>query len=311
MKRAYKAVLAVAVVAAAAVLGAALWEGQRGAPALAISVAPDPKRGEYLIRAGGCIACHTEEQALKDKGPILGGGRALKTPFGTFHAPNITKDPTHGIGKWSDAEFVHAFRAGRSPAGHNYYPAFPYTSFAGADDRDLVDIKAYIVTLPAQAKPNKAHALGFPYNVRFGLTFWKWMYFDRARFRRDETKSAEWNRGAYLVNHLAHCGECHTPRGRMGATKRDMFLAGAPDIEGGIAPNITPDEETGIGKWSESAVIEVLKSGLLPDGDTVGGAMTDVVNHGTSHLTDQDLRAIAVYLKSVKPVRNKVEKKKQ
>jgi mono/diheme cytochrome c family protein len=310
MKTAYKAVLGIAVLAAAGVLGAALWEGQRKAPALAISAAPDAKRGEYLIRAGGCIACHTEEQALKDKGPVLGGGRALKTPFGTFHAPNITKDPGRGIGGWTDAEFVHAFRAGRSPAGHNYYPAFPYTSFAGADDRDLVDIKAYIFTLPAQAKPNKPHMLGFPYNVRFGLTLWKWLYFDRARFRRDETKSAEWNRGAYLVNHLAHCGECHTPRGGMGAMKPDMFLAGAPDIEGGIAPNITPDEETGIGKWSEAAIIEVLKSGLLPDGDTVGGAMTDVVNHGTSFLNDEDLKAIAVYLKSVKPIRNKVEKKK-
>jgi mono/diheme cytochrome c family protein len=310
MKTAYKAVLAIAVAAAAGVLGAAVWEGRRGAPALAISVAPDAKRGEYLIRAGGCIACHTEEQALKDKGPILGGGRALKTPFGTFHGPNISKDPVHGIGKWSDAAFVNAFRAGRAPGGHNYYPAFPYTSFAGVDDRDLVDIKAYIFTLPGQAKPNKPHALGFPYDIRFGLTFWKWIYFERARLRRDETKSAEWNRGAYLVNHLAHCGECHTPRNALGGPNRSLTLAGAPDIEGGIAPNITPDEETGIGKWSEAAIIEVLKSGLLPDGDTVGGAMTDVVNHGTSHLTDEDLKAIAVYLKSVKPIRNKVGKKK-
>src|SRR5262245_6019143 len=142
MKTAYKLVLGVAVLAAAAVLGVALWEGQRGAPALGAQAAPDAKRGEYLIRAGGCIACHTEEQVLKDKGPVLAGGRALKTPFGVFHSPNITKDPTHGIGKWTDAEFVHAFRAGRAPSGHNYYPAFPYTSFTGASDRDLLDIKA-------------------------------------------------------------------------------------------------------------------------------------------------------------------------
>jgi mono/diheme cytochrome c family protein len=310
MKTAYKAVLGIAVLAASAVLGAALWEGQRAAPAVTTTAAADAKRGEYLIRAGGCIACHTEEQALKDKGPILAGGRALKTPFGTFRVPNITKDPTHGIGQWTDAEFVHAFRAGRGPGGHNYYPAFPYTSFAGADTRDLLDIKAYIFTLPAQAKPNQAHALDFPYNVRFGLTFWKWLYFDRAPFKRDTAKSDEWNRGAYLVNHLAHCGECHTPRGGLGGMNRGLYLAGAPDIEGGIAPNITPDEETGIGKWTEAAIIEVLKSGLLPDGDTVGGAMTDVVNHGTSHLNDADLKAIAVYLKSVKPIKNKVEKKK-
>jgi len=310
MKRAYKAVFAVVVLAGAAVIAVALWEGRRAAPALTINVAPDPKRGEYLVRAGGCISCHTEEQTLKEKGPILGGGRALKTPFGTFHGPNISKDPTHGIGKWSDAEFVNAFRAGRAPDGHNYYPAFPYTSFVGAEDRDLLDIKAYIFTLPAQAKLNRPHQLGFPFNIRFGLTFWKWLYFDRTRFRRDEAKSAEWNRGAYLVNHLAHCSECHTPRTALGGMKRDLFLAGAPDIEGGVAPNITPDPDTGIGKWSESQITDVLKSGLLPDGDFVGGAMTDVVNQSTSHLTDDDLKAIAVYLKSVKPIRNKVEKKK-
>jgi mono/diheme cytochrome c family protein len=310
MKPAYKAVLGIAVLAAAAVLGAAIWEGQRKAPPLAATAVPDAKRGEYLVRAGGCIACHTAEQTLKDKGPILGGGRALKTPFGTFHGPNISKDPVHGIGKWTDAEFVHAFRAGRAPSGHNYYPAFPYTSFSGVEDRDLLDIKAYIFTLPAQPNTNKPHVISFPYNVRFGLTFWKWMYFERAPFRRDASKSPEWNRGAYLVNHLAHCGECHTPRGALGSMKRDLFLAGAPDIEGGTAPNITPDEETGIGKWSESAIVDVLKLGFMLDGNFVGGAMTDVVNHGTSHLNDADLKAIAVYLKSVKPIKNKVEKKK-
>ncbi len=310
MNKAYKVVLAVAAAAAAGVLGTALWEGQRRAPAIPAAAAPDAKRGEYLIRAGGCVACHTDEQALKDKGPILGGGRAFKTPFGTFYGPNISKDPAHGIGRWSDAEFVNAFRAGRAPGGHNYYPAFPYTSFAGVEVRDLLDIKAYILTLPAQARPNKPHEVGFPYNVRFGLTFWKWLYFERAPFRPDPARSAEWNRGAYLVNHLAHCGECHTPRNALGAPKRALLFAGAPDIEGGIAPNITPDEETGIGKWSESAIVEMLKSGLLPDGDTVGGAMTDVVNHGTSHLNDADLKAMAVYLKSLPAIRNKVEKKK-
>jgi mono/diheme cytochrome c family protein len=310
MKTAYKLVMGIAALGAAAVLATALWGGQRAPPPLALDVAPDPKRGEYLIRAGGCISCHTEEQALKEKGPILGGGRALKTPFGTFYGPNISKDAAHGIGKWTDAEFVRAFRAGRNPGGHNYYPAFPYTSFTGIEDRDLVDIKAYIFTLPAQANPSKQHELHFPYNVRFGLTFWKWLYFDRTRFRRDHSKSADWNRGAYLVNHLAHCGECHTPRDALGGVKRDMFLAGARTLEGGTAPNITPDPDTGLGKWSESAIADVLKSGMLPDGDFVGGAMTDVVNHGTSHLADEDVRAIVVYLKSVKPVRNKVEKKK-
>jgi mono/diheme cytochrome c family protein len=148
------------------------------------------------------------------------------------------------------------------------------------------------------------------FRMRWTMAPWKALNLEAGAYQPDPARSAEWNRGAYLVNHLAHCGECHTPRNGLGGTKRNLFLAGAPDIEGGIAPNITPDEETGIGKWSESAIIEVLKSGLLPDGDTVGGAMTDVVNHGTSHLNDEDLKAIAVYLKSVKPIRNKVEKKK-
>lgn len=310
MKAAYKTVLGVAIVAVATAVGAAVLQDHRDAPVPAVSTAPDAKRGEYLVRAGGCIACHTEKQTLKDKGPILGGGRALKTPFGTFYGPNITKDPVHGIGKWSDADFVRAFRAGRAPAGHNYYPAFPYTSFAGVDERDLLDIKAYIFTLPAQAKPSQPHDVTFPYDIRFGLTFWKGLYFDRTPFRRDETKSAEWNRGAYLVNHLGHCGECHTPRDVFGGSRRNMFLAGAPDIEGGVAPNITPDPETGIGQWNESAIVDLLKTGMLPDGDFVGGAMTEVVNYATSLLDDADLKAIAVYLKSVKPVRNKVERKK-
>jgi len=310
MKPAYRLVLAIAVTGAAVVIGAAVWDGQRRPAALVLSGQPDAKRGEYLIRAGGCIACHTTEQALKEKGPLLGGGRAFKTPFGTFHGPNISADPANGIGKWTDAQFVHAFRAGRSPSGHNYYPAFPYTSFTGVTDQDLVDIKAYIGTLPPQPTANKPHELGFPYNVRFGLTFWKWLYFERGAFRPDPAKPAAWNRGAYLVNHLAHCGECHTPRDSLGGTKRSLAFAGAPDIEGGVAPNITPDEETGIGKWSESDIISLLKSGLTPEGDVVGGSMSDVVNHGTSLLNDDDLKAMAVYLKSLKPIRNKVEKKK-
>jgi mono/diheme cytochrome c family protein len=310
MKRAYKLVLGVAVLGGAAVVATAIWEGRQGPAPPTLARAPDAKRGEYLIRAGGCIACHTDEQTLKDKGPVLGGGRIFKTPFGTFYGPNITRDPVHGIGRWSDAEFVHAVKAGRAPGGHNYYPAFPYTSFVGATDQDLADIKAYIFTLPAQAKPNQRHELSFPYNIRFGLTFWKWLYFDRRPFRPDPAKSAEWNRGAYLVSHLGHCGECHTPRNFLGAARPSLFLAGAPAIEGGVAPNITPDPETGIGKWSESDIATLLKSGLTPEGDVVGGAMGDVVFHGTSMLADADLKAIAIYLKSLPPIRRKVEKRK-
>jgi mono/diheme cytochrome c family protein len=310
MKTAYKAVLAVAVAGAVAVLGAALWEGYRGPPAVSVPGTPDPKHGEYLIHAGGCIACHTEAATLKAKGPILGGGRGFATPFGTFYSPNITRDPVHGIGRWSDAAFVRAFREGRGPHGRNLYPAFPYTSFTGITDRDLLDLKAYIFSLPPLPNANKPHVLGFPFNIRFGLTFWKWLYFRRGPYRPDPTKSAEWNRGAYLVRSLGHCGECHTPRNAMGAMEDSMFLAGARTAEGDTAPNITPDPATGIGGWSESDIVQALKIGMTPDGDFLGSAMTEVVNNGTSALTDADLKAMAVYLKSIPAVQHKVEKKK-
>ncbi len=271
---------------------------------------PDPRRGEYLIHAGGCIACHTEKETLKANGPILGGGRALKTPFGTFYGPNITKHPVHGIGRWSDAEFIAAFRRGRTRAGHNYYPVFPYTSFTGITDRDLLDLKAYIFSLPALDKPSRAHDVDFPFGWRFTLTFWKWLNFEEGPYRPDPGKPAQWNRGAYLVNNLGHCGECHTPRDVLGARRESMALAGNRDgPDGGVVPNVTPDPDTGIGRWSESDIVTLLKSGMTPEADFVGGAMTEVVTLGTSKLSDEDLTAIAVYLKSIPAIRNKVQKK--
>jgi mono/diheme cytochrome c family protein len=300
------------VLAGFALLGAGLYEGFRQPSAVSVPAgARDVERGKYLIAAAGCIACHTEEKILKDGGPILAGGRPLKTPFGTFYGPNITRDAATGIGKWSDADFLRAFREGRSPAGHNYYPSFPYTSFAGATDADLLDIKAYIFSLPAVARPNTPHDLALPFRLRFGLTYWKWLFFRAAPFKPDPAKSAEWNRGAYLVLHLGHCGECHTPRNLAGGMSSSRFLAGNPDgPEGGVVPNITPDAETGLGKWSEADLVSYLKQGITPDGDFVGGAMTEVILHGTGKLTDADRKAMAVYLRSVPAVANKVERKK-
>jgi mono/diheme cytochrome c family protein len=167
------------------------------------------------------------------------------------------------------------------------------------------------MTLPAVARANKPHELGLPFRWRFGLTFWKWLFFVRGEFVPDAKRTAEWNRGAYLVNHLAHCGECHTPRNFVGGLQRSLHLAGSADgPEGGIIPNITPDNDTGIGKWTEANIIDLLKSGMTPDSDFVGGAMTEVVTHGTSKLSDEDLKAMAVYLKSIPPIANKIEKKK-
>lgn len=267
------------------------------------------ERGRYLLHAGGCITCHTDKGTLKAKGPVLGGGHELKTPFGIFYGPNITPDHEHGIGRWSEADFIRAMREGRSPDGRHYYPAFPFTSFTRISDADLKALWAYLRTVPPAAKPNLPHKLSFPYSQRFGLGFWKWLYFRPGPFRPDQAKSAKWNRGAYLVTALGHCGECHTPRTALGGLDRDRWLGGSVKGVVGKSPNITPDKPTGIGDWSASDIASMLKTGLLPDGDFVGAEMVDVIEHGTSKLADDDLKAIAAYLKSIRAVRNESAKK--
>lgn len=262
-------------------------------------------RGKYLLYAGGCITCHTDAKTLKAKGPILGGGEALKTPFGTFYGPNITPHKTQGIGRWREADFTRAMRQGLSPSGHNYFPSFPYTSFTKITDDDLKALWAYMRTLKPIDRPSRRHDLNFPFNSRFMVRFWKWLNFRPGPARPDRTKSKQWNRGAYLVTALAHCGECHTPRGPLGGVHKSLALSGVRALLGGITPNITPDKTTGIGKWSASDMVSVLKLGILPDGDFVAAEMVDVVEHGTSHLNDADLKSIAVYLKSVRPIRNR------
>jgi mono/diheme cytochrome c family protein len=259
-------------------------------------------RGAYLFAAAGCAGCHTDVAA---KGPPLGGGRALKTPFGTFYGPNITADPTYGIGRWSDADFLRALHEGEAPDGSNLYPVFPYPSFTKMTDADALAIKAYIWSLPPVAKPSRPHDLSFPYGWRFTLTPWKWLNFTAGRFVPRPDRDAGWNRGAYLVQALGHCGECHTPRGWLGGTQTDQALSGNPDgPDGDKVPNLTSDPATGLGGWSPQQIVAVLKSGLLPDGDVVGGGMAEVVRQGTSQLTDDDRMAIASYLKSLPPIAN-------
>ena len=259
-------------------------------------------RGQYLFNAAGCRNCHSLE-----KGPLPGGGGPLKTPFGIFYGPNITPHRKFGIGGWSDADFIRAMREGTAPDGRHYYPAFPYTSFTKMTDDDLRDLKAYIFSLPPVARRSRDHALRFPYNIRAGLWLWKRLYLEAGPFKRDPGRSAEWNRGAYLVEALSHCGECHTPRGTLGALDRGMWLAGAKDgPEGEAVPNITPDPKTGIGRWSLEEITESLEMGMLPSGDTFDSPMATVVEHGTSKLTDADRRAMAVYLKALKPIEHRV-----
>ena len=278
------------------------------APSLAQNNAGDGVQAEMLTRgallfgAGGCANCHTD---TKKKGKPLAGGHAFETPFGTFYSPNISADRTHGIGGWSDADFIRAMREGEAPDGSHYFPVFPYTSFTNMTDADLLALKAHIFTLPAVAQPNQPHDVPFPFNVRFGQVFWKMLFFTKGPFRPDPQRSPEWNRGAYLSNAVAHCSECHTSRNMLGALDRDRWLAGTRKGEGpeGLAvPNITPHPQKGIGKWSIEQIAEYLGSGQLPDGDYAGSLMAEVIENGTDKLSESDRRAIAVYLKSLPPL---------
>ena len=260
-------------------------------------------RGQYIFTAAGCTSCHTDE---KHKGAFLAGGVALKTPFGTFYGPNITPDPTYGIGRWTEAEFVRALRDGVGPQGQ-LFPVFPFTSFTRMTDADVNDLWAYLRSVPPVATPSKPHDVSFPFNVRAAQVVWKALFFTPGRFQPDPEKSAEVNRGAYVVQALGHCGECHTPRNVLGGLRTSLALAGtAHGPDGHAVPNITPDPETGIGKWSDGDVAEVFKSGMTPDGDFVGSGMAEEVRNTTSKLSDADVHAVVAYLKSLPPIRNKV-----
>ncbi len=264
------------------------------------------KRGEYIFHAAGCKGCHTD---TKNKVPLLAGGGAIKTPFGTFYGPNITPDRTHGIGRWSEADFIRALRFGISPTGAHYYPAFPYPSFTGISDRDLRDLRAYIFSLPAVVRPDKPHQLNFPFSFRPLLWFWKQLHFTPGPFQPDPKLTPALRRGAYLVRALSHCAECHTPRTLTGGLDGAKDLSGTDDGPGGEpVANITPHRKTGIGDWELGDITEMLKTGNKPDGDDVWGTlMGDVVENGTSHLSLADRRAIGQYLRSLKAIDNKID----
>lgn len=263
----------------------------------AVSRAPDVANGQAMFNAGGCASCHAvpnQPDRLK-----LGGGLPLTSPFGTFYAPNISPDPNDGIGRWSEAAFVNAVLRGVAPDGAHYYPAFPYTSYAHAKVDDARDLFAYLKTLPAVTGRAPDHQMPFPFNIRRTLGIWKLMFFDDRPFVADPARSPQWNRGAYLVNSLGHCAECHSPRNALGGIVSDKRFAGGPDPEGhGFVPNIT---QKGLAEWSESDLAYFFESGQLPDGDSVGGAMTRVIRN-TSQLSAEDRAAMAVYLKSLPPV---------
>lgn len=254
--------------------------------------------GEIMFDIGGCSSCHATPQQ-KDR-TRLGGGLALATPFGTFRVPNISPDTTHGIGGWSEADFVNAMKKGIGNDGEHLYPAFPYTSYQHMQIDDVRDLFAYLRTLPPVATPSQPHDIPFPFNVRRGLGLWQLFYVDGKAFVPDNSRDAVWNRGAYLVEGPGHCAECHSPRNLIGGIDPDRRFAGGPDAEGkGWVPNITPHAD-GIPDYSVKDIAYLLETGFTPDLDSVGSSMADVVAN-TSKLSAADRLAIATYIKSLPP----------
>jgi mono/diheme cytochrome c family protein len=249
-------------------------------------------RGKYVLRAAGCVTCHTAEQ---DDGVPLAGGHALETEYGTFYSPNITPDMRTGIGGWDVDDFRRAVREGIAPDGSYYYPAFPYPSYAGMSDADVDDLFAYLQTVQPVERSVPAHDLGFPYRSRSLLSIWRWLFFEPGGYVPTRDADDPWNRGAYLVNALGHCGECHTPRGMLGALDLDRHLTGTSGEDS--APNITAGGD--IGRWSRGDLIYFLQTGFFPDNDVAGSGMGAVIADSTSTLTETDLESVAQYLLSI------------
>jgi len=267
------------------------------AEALAANYTADLKNGEEVFNAGGCAGCHTtagQKERLK-----LGGGLGLKSPFGTFYAPNISPDKTNGIGNWTEFQFVNAVQRGVGPEGEHLYPALPYASYQHMHVKDVRDMFAYIRTLPTDATPDKPHQIGFPFNIRRLLGGWKFLYMDNKEWADDTAHDAQWNRGGYLVEGPGHCAECHSPRDMMGGIVAGSRFAGAPNMDGpGWIPNITPHAD-GI-KWSKEDMTSFLETGQTPDFDSAGGSMAEVIEN-MSRLTAPDRQAMASYLTTLPP----------
>lgn len=246
----------------------------------------DAGRGALAFSASGCGSCHSAEGS-----DGLAGGNAFASPFGTFYAPNISTDPTHGIGAWSDYDIANAMLAGVSPQGAHYFPAFPYTNYQKMTPQDVLDVVAHLRTLPADATPSRDHDVGFPFNIRRSLGGWKFL-FSSDQWVVQDAATPELERGRYLVEAMGHCGECHTPRNALGGLQTGQWLRGAANPSGeGRIPSIHPDD---LG-WSADDIAIYLESGFTPDFDTVGGEMVDVVDN-MSKLPTEDRAAIAAYL---------------
>jgi mono/diheme cytochrome c family protein len=270
--------------------------------------APPEQRGEYVFHLAGGCGCHTD---FKNKGAFLAGGRGIQTPFGVVYATNITPDRATGLGAWSEADFTRAMTQGVRRDGEPLFPVFPYTSFNRMDAQDLKDLWAYLRTVPPVKQDNRPHELRPPFGLRSSLGPWKALYFKPAPFARDPSASDRVNRGAYIVQALAHCAECHTPRTAMGALNPGMAFAGSlAGPEGDPVPNVTPDRKTGIGVWTPAELTEFLQTGMRPAGDKVQGLMREIIQDGYARTAAADQEAVAAYLKTLKPIVHDVEKPK-
>lgn len=267
-----------------------------------VGAATPVEQGEYVLRAAGCVACHTD---LESDGPFLAGGVGFDTPFGRFYSPNITSDAEHGIGGWSLTDLEAALTLGEGPDGLHYYPVFPYTAYTRMSSQDIEALYAYLQTVPGVAQPNRPHELPWFMQWRFVNQVWKWLFFTPGGASPIPADAPQ--RGAYLVNALAHCGECHTPRNRFGGFAEGLHLAGTSEGPNDDAvPNITPHQDSGIGGWGRNSLRNYFKRGMEPGGDFVGGLMVEVIDESLSYLRDADIDAIIDYLKFIPAIDNPV-----
>lgn len=262
---------------------------------------PDLENGRTMFWVGGCASCHAAPGAEGEERLKLTGGVEFNTPFGVFRAPNLSPDARAGIGAWSTIDFVNAMVRGLSPDGRHYYPAFPYTNYSSMSYEDLIDLKAFLDTLPEVAGTVEDHDLAFPFKIRRGLGLWKLRYLDGKRVEPGSATSSPVDRGRYLVEGPGHCGACHTPRDRLGGVLPGRHLAGAhlfdANEEDGKAPNLTPHKD-GLGEWSERDIAYSLETGFTPDFDTFGGSMVEVQSN-LAAIPAEERAAIAAYLKSI------------
>jgi mono/diheme cytochrome c family protein len=298
MKRWFLGLAGIVVVAAIAAAGFFFWPASLP-PATASASQPTGAallaRGEYLTRAGDCAACHT----LPGGAPFA-GGLAFHLPFGTIYAPNITPDHDTGIGAWTDAEFVRALHQGVGRDGQNLYPAFPYASYALLSTDDALAIRAYLATVRPVHTETPPNELSFPFNQRYGMRAWNLLFLPKHRFTPDSAQSVAWNRGAYLVEALGHCGECHTPRNLLMGLDSGRKFAGADQV-GWHAYNLTSDRTNGLGGWSDAQIAQYLSTGHADGHGPASGPMAEAVENSLRYLSQYDIHAMVAYLRSIPP----------